>query len=133
YYKHKEELLIQEQLGKLRRKETVYNAHPKVMERYKQEEEALKKYEEKRQGLRADPLSPVPDDPANPRRQLLTEMQKETTKEEKEPSLSSRRLLIPLNLSAEEALEAVKAHLPVSAKQNPHKSKQSKNNDQSKV
>ncbi|HBA45518.1 hypothetical protein A2W67_01915 [Candidatus Nomurabacteria bacterium RIFCSPLOWO2_02_40_28] len=50
YFKNKEENLIQEQLGKLSRKETVYNAHPKLIERYKKEEE-FKKFIEKRREL----------------------------------------------------------------------------------
>ena len=121
YSKNKEEKGIQEQLDKMRRKETfVGYLHPKAAERYKKEEE-FKKYVEKRRELevdpRGDPFSPVPDDPANPRRQLLTEMQKEMTKERKEPSSSPQRLLVPLSLSAEQALAAVKAHLGIGGKQ----------------
>ncbi len=36
-----------------------------------------------------DPFSSVPDDPTNPRRQLLTEMQKEMTKERREKEANS--------------------------------------------
>lgn len=60
YFKSQEEKEIQEQLDKLRRKETVHNPRPGLMERYKKEQkdgEEWKKYIEKKQEMEADPRS----------------------------------------------------------------------------
>ncbi|GEM_PF-2984251 len=97
YSKNQEEKRIQEQLGKLRRKETVYYPHPKLMERWEKEKQ-FKEWEQKRLGVNprsGDPFSQVPDNPTNPRRASLTEIQKEMTKEKEADQ--SKELLEKLN------------------------------------
>ena len=60
YFKIEGEKQIQEQLDKLRRKETVYNPHPGLMERYAKEQkdsEESKKYTDKKPKLDSGPMS----------------------------------------------------------------------------
>ena len=89
YLNNQEEKLIQEQLDTLRRKGVVQFPHPKLNERYNQEQKAdedWKKYVEKRREMESDPRSSDPfyiSDKFNPNYQKLMEERK--LKETKPP------------------------------------------------